>query len=207
MAAPSQYSTSGLCATHSERNEVEIRSKSRGGNVRHIGKLPRRLLDLNDDDDLYGLEAEVRLMDARVGDLLDKLPEDSVLDVLTSIETKLAAIEISLAAVSADEAGIDKPSAYSLLTDLRKFLDGVKDDRRTWRDIIDITEQRRKLVESERKRAVEAQQIITQRQATMMLQHILEIIHRHVHDRTAKASIAADIEKLARNGTINRTLV
>lgn len=208
MSAPSPQYNTGYCMQHSER-EIKALAKAnpRGGYRRHIGKLPPRLLDLNQDDDLYGLEAEIRLVDARIGDLLEKLPEASLLDSLNEISTQLAAIQTALDDIDSGDLGIGKAVLLQTFRDLQGTIGSLTDDRRIWNDIVKFADSRRKLVESERARVLEAQQIITQRQATSMLTHILEIIHRHVTDRTAKASIAADIEKLARSGTVNKSLI
>lgn len=62
-----------------------------------------------------------------------------------------------------------------------------------WFDIGAFTDNRRKLVESERKRAIETQQIMTTDRVMELMQLILTIITKHVHDKTAIERISNDI--------------
>ena len=64
------------------------------------------------------------------------------------------------------------------------------------KELADLLDQSRKLVESERKRYVEMQQMLTTEQAMTMLAMVVETIRRHVTDRAALAAISADIAKL-----------
>ena len=67
-----------------------------------------------------------------------------------------------------------------------------------------LLDERRKLVESERKRLVEMQQMLSTEQAMTLLAAVIDGIKKNVPDRRPVAAIAADIGKLA--GTDWRTL-
>ena len=62
--------------------------------------------------------------------------------------------------------------------------------------MISLVEQRRKLVESERRRLVELQQTITVERALVLVGAIAGIIKAHVKDRAMLAAISADLERL-----------
>ena len=65
-----------------------------------------------------------------------------------------------------------------------------------WPDVLQLIEQRRKLVESERKRLVELQQVLTLEQAQSMIAAIAESVRRHVSDRAALSAITDDLARL-----------
>lgn len=62
--------------------------------------------------------------------------------------------------------------------------------------LITLTENRRKLVETEQKRRVAMQNMITAEGAAAMIAALLDSVKRHVSDTRALAAIAADIDRL-----------
>lgn len=64
-----------------------------------------------------------------------------------------------------------------------------------------LIEQRRRLVETERKRLVDLQQMMTAEQAMTLLAAVEAIVRKRVHDRDILAAIGADIAKLVAHGT------
>jgi hypothetical protein len=64
-------------------------------------------------------------------------------------------------------------------------------------ELAGLMDQRRKLVESERKRHLEAQEILTAEQARMLFAEIVMAVRRHVTDRQVLAAISADFARLA----------
>jgi galactokinase len=69
-------------------------------------------------------------------------------------------------------------------------------DYRAWGELQSVLEQRRRLVESERKRQVEMQQMITSQQAMGLISAILESVKRNVTDRAALSAIQTDFIRL-----------
>lgn len=69
------------------------------------------------------------------------------------------------------------------------------------RSIHELIENRRRLVETERKRLVDMQQMMTAEQAMMLLAAVEAVIRKHVDDRNTLASIGADIARLLDHGT------
>jgi hypothetical protein len=67
---------------------------------------------------------------------------------------------------------------------------------RQWRTIERLLDTKRKLIESERKRALEQQLYLTREQAATFGRAILEAVARHVHDRAAIVRISNDIRLL-----------
>jgi hypothetical protein len=68
-------------------------------------------------------------------------------------------------------------------------------------EVQSLLQQRRKLAESERKRLVEMQQMITATEATVLIMALTESVRRHVNDRTALLKIADDFGRLLGPGS------
>lgn len=65
-----------------------------------------------------------------------------------------------------------------------------------WGEVAELLEQRRRTVESERKRLVDMQQMITYEDAMLFVTVLSDSVRRHVTDPKQLASIAADIARL-----------
>lgn len=76
---------------------------------------------------------------------------------------------------------------------------GTAKSGEVWKELVDLFEQRRKLAESERKRMVEMQQMMTLQQGQAFLAAVVDSIRRNVSDRKALGAISADIARLAAN--------
>lgn len=93
--------------------------------------------------------------------------------------------------------------ALAILQDIPPEFDDPKErsawhreQGRTRTRINDLIEQRRKLVETERKRLVDLQQMMTAEQAMLFMSAIVNIVRRHVDDRDILAAISADVDRL-----------
>jgi hypothetical protein len=69
-------------------------------------------------------------------------------------------------------------------------------DYQAWREVGSVIDQRRKLVESERKRLIEMQQTLTAEKAMLLLGAVLGVIKEHVQDRNTLHAISRGIEQL-----------
>jgi len=76
---------------------------------------------------------------------------------------------------------------------------GTSKSREVFEELVDLFEQRRKLAESERKRLVEMQQLMTLEQGNALLAAVLDSCRRHVTDRKALGAIGADLARLVAN--------
>lgn len=116
------------------------------------------------------------------------------------------------------EAALSDPDLLALrdeiaLTDaeVARILDSLDEEppedleeRKHWQKTIEanrdrtqsLIEQRRKLVETERKRLVDLQQMMTAEQAMTLLAAVESVVRKHVHDRNVLAAIGADIARL-----------
>ena len=83
-----------------------------------------------------------------------------------------------------------------VLTALEETIQQGCSDYAAWEEVCALVEQRRRLVENERRRLVELQHVITVEGAMVLIGAIAGIIRAHVTDRTVLAAISADLERL-----------
>lgn len=161
-----------VCYNHGGRTPSGIASPHwRDGRYSRV--LPTRLIpryqQARDDRELGSLTHEVHLLDVRIGELVEQLepPAPPPLE-----------LGPDLAPVPLDPVVVENNL------------------RARWAEIRELIDERRKLVESERKRLVELQQIITLEQANSLIVAIAESVKRHVSDRAALQAISADIGRI-----------
>ena len=102
-----------------------------------------------------------------------------------------------------DEIALTDADISRILEHLDTEMPDDPDDRLIWleqneanRDRMQsLIEQRRRLVETERKRLVDLQQMMTAEQAMVLLATVESIVRKHV-DRNTMAAISADIARL-----------
>ena len=99
----------------------------------------------------------------------------------------------------ADPALLDMRSDIALVdTRLAEMTGTITEDNAAdhWKEILTLLEQRRKLVESERKRLVEMHQVITAERAMVLMSAILGIIRENVNDRETLTRISEGIRRI-----------
>jgi hypothetical protein len=152
----------------------------------HLGA---RFLAAQSDPDLLNLNAEISLVDTRVGDLLQRVDIDGA-----------GALWLSLGGIVDDlEAFFDEEDMEGIeqgITRLKQLIRRAKDDAEAWNQIYPLVEQRRKLVESEGKRRKDMQDMITSEKAMLLVTSLVDTVRKHVHDRDTLAAISADLARL-----------
>ena len=160
---------------------------------RYSKALPARLAARYDeattDPALLELRADVALLDARLADVLSRVDTGESGALWTTLQNHRRDV------LAAKRVGDSVAQAVALNALLETVGQGHA-DYRAWQEIGALLEQRRKLVESERKRLIEAQQTLTVEKAMLLIGAISGIIKAHVHDRAILAAIGRDIEGL-----------
>jgi hypothetical protein len=87
---------------------------------------------------------------------------------------------------------------HARITELLERLEEASEaeERAAWREICTLFESKRRLAESEIRRLSVAQQIITAEQATVLVATLVDVVHRHVHDRNTLAAIQKDLARI-----------
>jgi len=151
--------------------------------------LAQRYESARQDPDLLALRDDVALLDSRLSELVEKIDtgeSGSLWQHLHEAHERL---------VRAKELK-EVESMAEALTEIGELIKFGADDYANWEEIIKLLDQRRRLVESERKRLVEMQQMITVERAMVLVSAVVNAVARHIDDRKQLNAIATDIRGL-----------
>ena len=182
----------GRCRLHGGKSLAGIASATfrTGRYSKHLpSRLAARYAEAESDPRLLELRDEVALTDARLGDLLGRVDTGES----GALWQSLQALRMEVIACKKVGDSVGQAKALNALLDM---IGQGHADYRAWAEIGGVIEQRRKLVESERKRLVEMQQTLTVERAMLLIGAISGVIKAHVHDRTTLAAIGRDIESI-----------
>lgn len=161
---------------------------------RYSKHLPTRLLAAYDrakaDPDLLALQDEVALIDARLTDLLKRVDTGESGATWAALGKVFRAYQRALTRGKTDDAA----DALEMLASL--IATGATDEA-AWSEIRAVVDQRRKLVESERKRLVELQMVVGADQAMLMVRALVSSVREHVRDPHVLRAITDDLARLA----------
>jgi hypothetical protein len=152
-------------------------------------RLAERYRDAEHDPRLLELRDEVALIDARIGDLLTRVDTGESGALWQHLTT--ARMELMAAKRAGDFRG--QGEALNRILDL---IGQGHTDYRAWGELASVLEQRRRLVESERKRLVEAGLMITAEQALALIGAVMQAVKEHVHDQEQLRAISRTIDAL-----------
>jgi hypothetical protein len=157
---------------------------------RYSRYLPERMVDryrhAARDPNLLGLREDVALLDSRLADLLGRVDTGESGARWKTVKS----------AYSVWRKKCDTEEADVLLETLQTAIFAGYSDMEAWDAIHMVLGQREKLVASERKAMVEAQQMVSVDQAMNLVRQIVDSVRQHVSDRDALASISADVGRL-----------
>lgn len=160
---------------------------------RYSKHLPARLMaryqEAQSDTALLALRDEVALVDTRLAELLGRV--DTGESAQRWHEAQTALEEMRKARIKPDAQAFS-----AAMADLERALI-TGNDYDLWGEVTALLDLRKRLVESERKRLVEMQQMITSERAMVLLTTVVDIIRTHVSDRNTLAAISAEFRKLA----------
>lgn len=160
--------------------------------------LPSRLLEryhesLSDPDRL-ALDDAIAVIDARLVDELLNVEQGG------SVEAWEAASE-AYKELKAAMTAVDIPGAQSAMTALESILIGRAEDHTAWTKFDSLLEQRRKLVDTDRKRRRDMQQMVTVEQAMLLVGLLVGVVKARVSDPIILAGIQSDINGLLADRT------
>lgn len=161
---------------------------------RYSKVLPTRLIDryraAREDAALLELREELALVDARLGDLLQRVELGEAGSLWRRARASYAAFEDA-------SRRQDTDAVRAALAELGGLLRRGAGDYAAWAEVHACIEQRRRLAEAERKRLEALQATLTAEQALAMFSALTSIIKAHVTDRAALAAISDEIVRLA----------
>lgn len=178
-----------VCTIHGGKSLAGVAAPSiRHG--RYSRHLPERLLerytDAANDPELLSIREDVALLESRLAELLERVDAGGTTDLWVELEDAWDSYQRKRGSKDADTARHEVDRIIKL---------GGR-DALAWSEIVAVIEQKRKLSESERKRLVDMQQLVTTNEAMLFVAAIVDAVRRHVSDRDTLAAISADIARL-----------
>ncbi len=160
---------------------------------RYSAYVPERLREqyeqAEDDAELLSLRSELALTDTRLIDLLAR--------VNTGESGQLwADLRRAHREFTGAKRGRDVARMYTTLARMEQLIDSAVDDHQAWAEIGELIEQRRRLVESEQKRMVMLNQMMTKEEALLMTRQLVDIMTRHVTDKQVLSAVIVDMQRL-----------
>jgi hypothetical protein len=141
------------------------------------------------DPELLALRHELAVVDVRINDLLGRVDTGEAGRLWHHARAAWQTFKHAQAE--------DRPLMQArAVLELDGLLEQTVGDYAAWHEIIQLIEQRRKLVESEVKRLVTMQQMMTKEQAMLWLGTLVAILKRHIGDRETLQKISLDLTAL-----------
>ncbi len=165
---------------------------------RYSKYLPDRLVEryeeaLNDVE-LTRLDSEIALVDTKLQDVLERLHTEGegpgaweqVKDARQRLQRAIAQND-----ANATQAG---------LVMLSEAIASRRDECAAWGIILGLVEQRRKLVDTERRRLLDEDRVVTIDRLMILMAAVVDIVRRHVGSREARRAISDEIRGLIGDG-------
>ena len=155
--------------------------------------LPHRMLaryhEAEADEDLLALRADIALIDTRLVDLLQRVDDGESGQLWRALHRAYATVE-------AARRGGDVAALHVALDGLSGLIERGYADQGAWSEVMGLIERRRKLVESERKRQIEAQQMIAVADAMALMGILIQSVKEHVTDPVALRAVTESFLRL-----------
>ncbi len=152
-------------------------------------RLAERYREAAADPDLLALRDEIRLIDARLADVLSTVDTGESGRAWRELKRAHAAL------VVAQRRG-DGGREAAHLGAIGAIVNAGDADRAAWADDLSLVEARRRLSESEQKRLVAMSQTITAEQAMALVGALVDAVRRHVTDRAVLTALSNDLERV-----------
>lgn len=181
-----------VCVMHGGASLAGAASPSlRSG--RYSKYLPVRLLaryqEAERDSELLALRDEIALIDTRLVDVLGRVETGESSSLWHQLHA--AYKRMQMAHRSGDPDGL-----RLALVELGDLIQRGHGDWAAWADVRSLIRDRQRLVESERKRLVQMQQMLSATEAMTLVTAISDAVKRHVHDPEALRAISAEVAQL-----------
>ena len=149
------------------------------------GRLSERYQEATEDADLLAIREDVALLDARLADVLSRVDTGESGEMWKQLR---------------DQVGLYRKAKEgereTVLSELFSLIETGLSEIYAWQEVRQLLQERRKLVESERKRLIDMQQMITTEEALLLMKRLSEIVKTHVTDQRTLSAISADFRQL-----------
>jgi hypothetical protein len=152
--------------------------------------MPRNLAEaaqeVLDDPDLMSLRDNIAITDARMADVWRSIGEGGLIGMLADIT----------AAVQRFERARNEQEQGQALNALLRAARGARGAQEALRDISTLTEERRRLVETETRRLVAGRDTLTIEAAYGLISMLVDVVLRHVTDKQQRQGILREVQPL-----------
>lgn len=162
-------------------------------------RLAERYTKAVEDKELLNLREEIGVIEARIGDLLTRVDTGESGSMWRAIKTNYSTLR------KAASSG-DQQAFADSLNELGRLITKGSGDYTAWDEVLRTISHRRKLVESERKRLTEMNQMITTEQAMAMLSFVVGVIKKHVVDKQTMIAISSEISRYVIDSSIESNI-
>ncbi|MGC4107059.1 MAG: hypothetical protein QM753_12055 [Thermomicrobiales bacterium] len=168
---------------------------------RYSKDLPARLRERYEtaeaDPDLLNLTGNIALLDTLIVDAAANLAADASGQLWFDLEAAWTAFEVA-------QRAQDRDALATALAKIAVIIDKGAADASARKEIAVLSDQRRKAADSERKRRVDMQQMLSVNEAMMLVTTLSEAVMQHVSDPAVRAAIAVDMDRLINHGADGR---
>ena len=171
---------------------------------RYSKNLPTRLMERYSaslaDNNQLALSDDLALLDSRLEDVLGKVDTGESGETWKALQD--AVTEFDKAERGANNTDNERKQAEykfdreEAMRTIIVLVQAGMSDYAAWGEVKSLLEQRRKMAETETKRRVSMQQMITANEALLLQSALLDIIRRNVTDRDTLSIISRDIAAL-----------
>ncbi len=186
----------GRCKHHGGATPVGIASHAYkdGRTSRYLpARLSSRYEEALRDPNLLASRQDIALLESRLQEVLVLLDSTESGERWDALRDALARYDRAAAQSRANPNSRARVEAWD---SIRRLISEGHADQENWREIRAILQEHRALKESERKRLVDAQQMITVTQANLLLGAVAHIVKTHVTDQRTLESIARELGRL-----------
>lgn len=164
---------------------------------RYSKDLPTRMLADYEaertDPELLNLSEAIAVVRARQRELFRQVEKGSAGSLFTDLSAAWKEMETA-------QRAKDGQAVVSLMTEIGTLIKRGAADSAKWREITALMEQERKLIETEQKRRISMQTMLTAEKGQLLVKALLASVNAHVSDKRALAAIGADIMALIGDG-------
>lgn len=174
------------------------------GTNRRANYLPDTLADKYrdavNDPELLNMREDLGLIELRMAQLMGKLETDDP-------KAKWREFKLLLSTAQSEIANGESAKALAAMVLMEGIADANLAEYAVWKEITDLMESRRRVMESESNRLVRMQQMITSEDVFKLVERLLSAIKRYVKDPNTYAAIANEFAiatGAAHNGILGR---
>ncbi len=167
--------------------------------------LVAKIVDSESDTELHSLRDEIGLVEARTKELLERVTSEESGATWKAAKKAMKQYRRSLRLAEQSESKSERirheQRAREYLDEVEQLIIKGEGDYLVWGEITDQLGQKRRLVESETKRAIAIGSMMTKKQALELTKELFDLVADNVHDTRALNAITIGLSNLIGGNT------